>query len=137
MSVSDAMRSLGSTILNSVINSLVQVGVEALKNFIIGQTMGAAAVAAGVGQAAALASAWAAPAALASLASFGANAAPASAGIISTMGIAQGAALAGARKNGGPVSAGSMYRVGEGGAPELLQSGGKNYMIPGDGGESD
>ncbi|STQ70186.1 phage tail tape measure protein [Hafnia alvei] len=135
MSVSDAMRSLGSTILNSVINSLVQVGVEALKNFIIGQTMGAAAVAAGVGQAAALASAWAAPAALASLASFGANAAPASAGIISTMGIAQGAALAGARKNGGPVSAGSMYRVGEGGAPELLQSGGKNYMIPGDGGK--
>jgi hypothetical protein len=39
------------------------------------------------------------------------------------------------RKNGGPVSAGSMYRVGEGGAPELLQSGGKNYMIPGDGGK--
>ena len=135
MSVSDAMRSLGSTILNSVINSLVQVGVEALKNFIIGQTMGAAAVAAGVGQAAALASAWAAPAALASLASFGANAAPAAAGITSTMGIAQGLALAGARKNGGPVSAGSMYRVGEGGAPELLQSGGKNYMIPGDGGK--
>lgn len=135
MSVSDAMRSLGSTILNSVINSLVQVGVEALKNFIIGQTMGAAAVAAGVGQAAALASAWAAPAALASLASFGANAAPAAAGITSTMGIAQGLALAGARKNGGPVSAGSMYRVGEGGSPELLQSGGKNYMIPGDGGK--
>ncbi|UBM42010.1 tape measure protein [Hafnia paralvei] len=135
MSVSDAMRSLGSTILNSVINSLVQVGVEALKNFIIGQTMGAAAVAAGVGQAAALASAWAAPAALASLASFGANAAPAAAGITSTMGIAQGLALAGACKNGGPVSAGSMYRVGEGGAPELLQSGGKNYMIPGDGGK--
>lgn len=135
MSVSDAMRSLGSTILNSVINSLVQVGVEALKNFIIGQTMGAAAVAAGVGQAAALATAWAAPAALASLASFGANAAPAAAGIASTMGIAQGVALAGARKNGGPVSAGSMYRVGEGGAPELLQSGGKNYMIPGDGGK--
>lgn len=135
MSVSDAMRSLGSTILNSVINSLVQVGVEALKNFIIGQTMGAAAVAAGVGQAAALASAWAAPAALASLASFGANAAPAAAGITSTMGIAQGLALAGARKNGGPVSAGSMYRVGEGGEPELLQSGGKNYMIPGDGGK--
>ena len=135
MSVSDAMRSLGSTILNSVINSLVQVGVEALKNFIIGQTMGAAAVAAGVGQAAALASAWAAPAALASLASFGANAAPAAAGITSTMGIAQGLSLAGARKNGGPVSAGSMYRVGEGGEPELLQSGGKNYMIPGDGGK--
>lgn len=33
------------------------------------------------------------------------------------------------------MSAGSMYRVGEGGEPELLQSGGKNYMIPGDGGK--
>lgn len=135
MSVSDAMRSLGSTILNSVINSLVQVGVEALKNFIIGQTMGAAATAASVGQAAIVSSAWAPAAAMASLATFGANAVPAAAAITSTVGLSSGLALAGMRKNGGPVSAGSMYRVGEGGEPELLQSGGKNYMIPGDGGK--
>ncbi|MGQ7807217.1 tape measure protein [Hafnia alvei] len=135
MSVSDAMRSLGSTILNSVINSLVQVGVEALKNFIIGQTMGEAATAASVGQAAIVSSAWAPAAAMASLATFGANAVPAAAAITSTVGLSSGLALAGMRKNGGPVSAGSMYRVGEGGAPELLQSGGKNYMIPGDGGK--
>lgn len=135
MSVSDAMRSLGSTILNSVINSLVQVGVEALKNFIIGQTMGTAATAASVGQAAVVASAWAPAAAMTSLATLGANSVPASAAITSTVGLSSGLALAGMRKNGGPVSAGSMYRVGEGGAPELLQSGGKNYMIPGDGGK--
>ncbi|TBM29769.1 tape measure protein [Hafnia paralvei] len=135
MSVSDAMRSLGSTILNSVINSLVQVGVEALKNFIIGQTMGTAATAASVGQAAVVASAWAPAAAMTSLATLGANSVPAAAAITSTVGISSGLALAGMRKNGGPVSAGSMYRVGEGGAPELLQSGGKNYMIPGDGGK--
>ena len=135
MSVSDAMRSLGSTILNSVINSLVQVGVEALKNFIIGQTMGTAASAASVGQAAVVASAWAPAAAMTSLATLGANSVPAAAAITSTVGLSSGLALAGMRKNGGPVSAGSMYRVGEGGAPELLQSGGKNYMIPGDGGK--
>ncbi|OXU39070.1 tail protein (tape measure), partial [Enterobacter hormaechei] len=45
MSAQDAMRSLGNTMLNSVVNALVQVGVEALKNFIIGQTLGAAATA--------------------------------------------------------------------------------------------
>ena len=135
MSVSDAMRSLGSTILNSVINSLVQVGVEALKNFIVGQTMGTAATAASVGQAAVVASAWAPAAAMTSLATLGANSVPAAAAITSTVGLSSGLALAGMRKNGGPVSAGSMYRVGEGGAPELLQSGGKNYMIPGDGGK--
>lgn len=135
MSVSDAMRSLGSTILNSVINSLVQVGVEALKNFIVGQTMGTAATAASVGQAAVVASAWAPAAAMTSLATLGANSVPAAAAITSTVGLSSGLALAGMRKNGGPVSAGSMYRVGEGGAPELLQSGGKNYMIPGEGGK--
>lgn len=33
---------------------------------------------------------------------------------------------------GGPVFAGGMYQVGEGNQPELFQSGGKLYMIPGD-----
>lgn len=41
----------------------------------------------------------------------------------------------GAREFGGPVDAGKMYRVGEGGNPEIFQSGGKNFMIPGDGGK--
>lgn len=41
----------------------------------------------------------------------------------------------GAREFGGPVDAGKMYRVGEGGKPEVFQSGGKNFMIPGDGGK--
>lgn len=81
------------------------------------------------------AAAWAPAAALASLASFGANSAPAMAGIASTVGLAQGLALAGARYNGGPVSAGSMYQVGERGKPEIYQaSTGKQYMIPGDNG---
>ena len=136
MSAQEAMRSLGNTILNSVINSIVQVGVEALKNYILGQTLGAASVASSVGMAATTASAWAPAAALASLATLGTNAAPASAGITSTVGLASGLALAGARYNGGPVSAGSMYQVGEKGKPEIYQaSTGKQYMIPGDNGK--
>ena len=135
MSAQEAMRSLGNTILNSVINSIVQVGVEALKNYILGQTLGAASVASSVGMAATTATAWAPAAALASLATLGTNAAPASAGITSTVGLANGLALAGARYNGGPVSAGSMYQIGEKGKPEIYQaSTGKQYMIPGDNG---
>ncbi|MEL5627765.1 tape measure protein [Serratia sp. K-E0102] len=135
MSAQEAMRSLGNTILNSVINSIVQVGMEALKNYILGQTLGAASVASSVGMAATTASAWAPAAAMASLATLGANAAPAAAGITSTVGLAGGLALAGARYNGGPVSAGAMYQVGERGKPEIYQaSTGKQYMIPGDNG---
>ncbi|WEE06831.1 tape measure protein [Serratia marcescens] len=136
MSAQEAMRSLGNTILNSVINSIVQVGVEALKNYILGQTLGAASVASSVGMAATTASAWAPAAAMASLATLGANAAPAAAGITSTVGLAGGLTLAGARYNGGPVSAGAMYQVGERGKPEIYQaSTGKQYMIPGDNGK--
>lgn len=136
MSAQEAMRSLGNTILNSVINSIVQVGVEALKNYILGQTLGAASVATSVGLAATTASAWAPAAAMASLASFGANAGPAAAGISSTVGLANGLALAGTRYNGGPVSAGGLYQVGEKGKPEIYQaSTGKQYMIPGDNGK--
>ena len=135
MSAQEAMRSLGNTILNSVINSIVQVGVEALKNYILGQTLGAASVATSVGLAATTASAWAPAAAMASLASFGANAGPAAAGISSTVGLASGLALAGARYNGGPVSAGGLYQVGEGNLPELMQTSKGLFMIPGDGGK--
>lgn len=41
----------------------------------------------------------------------------------------------GGREHGGPVNANSMYRVGEGGKPEIFKaSNGSQYMIPGDSG---
>lgn len=40
----------------------------------------------------------------------------------------------GGRKNGGPVSAGNIYPVGEGNLPELMQTSKGLFMIPGDGG---
>ncbi len=57
----------------------------------------------------------------------------AGAGWINALGSAIGAS-AGGRAGGGPVAGGSMYRVGEGGRPELFDQGGKTYLIPGDAG---
>ncbi|HEF0121531.1 TPA: phage tail length tape measure family protein [Citrobacter youngae] len=52
--------------------------------------------------------------------------------LISSIG---GVSYGGGREHGGPVSASSMYRVGEGGKPEIYQaSNGSQYMIPGDNG---
>ncbi|WP_163334721.1 tape measure protein [Enterobacter hormaechei] len=144
MSASDAMRSIGMTALNSVVNTFVQMGVEWVKSAIMGQTATTAAVAASTtaqaagiatttatstAAAAATTAAWTPAAIMSSVASFGGAVAiglGAMAGIL---------ALSGKRKNGGPVSAGGMYQVGEGGMPEIYQaSTGKQYMIPGDNG---
>lgn len=136
MSVSEAMRSLGSTVLNSVINSFVQMGVEWLKSVIMGQAGMTAASGMAIAQGQLIAASMAPAAAMTSLATAGANAVPAQAGISSTVGMAQALSIAGARYNGGPVSAGGLYQVGEKGKPEIYQaSTGKQYMIPGDNGK--
>lgn len=144
MTASDAMRSLGSTVLNSLVNTFVQMGVEWVKSAILGSTTQQAAIAAttsaqvaGIGvqsaasitAATATTAAWTPAAIMSSIASFGGAVAI---GIGAMAGIL---ALSGKRKNGGPVSAGGMYQVGEGGMPEIYQaSTGKQYMIPGDNG---
>lgn len=136
MSVSEALQSIGSNVLNAVINSFVQMGVEWLKSVIMGQAGMAAASAATAAQAAGIAAAMAPAAAMTSLATGGANAVPAQAGIVSTVGVAKAMSVAGALKNGGPAQAGSMYQVGENNLPEIFQaSNGNQYMIPGDNGK--
>lgn len=136
MSVSDALQSIGSTVLNAVINSFVQMGVEWLKSVIMGQVGMTAASAMAATQAQIIAAAMAPAAAMTSLATAGANAIPAQAGIVSTVGVAKAMSVAGALKNGGPAQAGSMYQVGENNLPEIFQaSTGKQYMIPGDSGK--
>ena len=144
MSAQEAMQSLSSTVLNSLINSFVQMGVEWAKNSIMGAATQQAAIAAttsaqvaGIGvqtaasttAAAATTAAWTPAAMMSSIASLGGAVAI---GVGAMAGIL---ALSGKRKNGGPVSAGSMYQVGEDGKPEIYQaSTGKQYMIPGDNG---
>lgn len=136
MSVSDALQSIGSTVLNAVINSFVQMGVEWLKSVIMGQVGMTAASTMAATQAQIIAAAMAPAAAMTSLATSGANAIPAQAGIVSTVGVAKAMSVAGALKNGGPAQAGAMYQVGENNLPEIFQaSNGNQYMIPGDSGK--
>ena len=135
MSVSEALRSIGSNILSSVINAFVQMGIQWAQSVIMGQAGMAAASAATIAQAAAISAAMAPAAAMTSLATAGGNALPAQTGIASTVGLAKTLSIAGALKNGGPAQEGSMYRVGENNLPEIFQaSNGHQYMIPGDSG---
>ena len=135
MSVSDALRSIGSNILSSVINAFVQMGIDWAKSAIMGAAGMTAASGMAAAQAQIIAAAMAPAAAMTSLATAGANAMPAQAGIASTVGMAKAMSVAGALKNGGPAQEGSMYRVGENNLPEIFQaSNGHQYMIPGDSG---
>lgn len=135
MSVSEALRSIGSNILSSVINAFVQMGIDWAKSAIMGAAGMTAASGMAAAQAQIIAAAMAPAAAMTSLATAGANAMPAQAGIISTVGVAKAMSIAGALKNGGPAQEGSMYRVGENNLPEIFQaSNGHQYMIPGDSG---
>lgn len=149
MSAQEAMQSLASNAINSLINGFVQMGVEWVKSAITGSAAQIAATtattsaavagtatttAASVSSAAATTAAWTPAAIVASIGSFGGAAAIGIGAVIAAMAMAGG--IAGKRKNGGPVSAGSMYQVGEGGMPEIYQaSNGSQYMIPGDNGK--
>lgn len=148
MSAQEAISSLVSNALNSAINAVVQMGIDWVKSAVMGQTAQVSAVAAATAaQTAGLATTtaasttaatttmavWTPAAAVASIGSFGGAAAIGIAALVAAMALAGG--LAGKRKNGGPVAAGSMYQVGEGGMPEIYRaSTGKQYMIPGDNG---
>lgn len=127
------MRLIGNPVLNSLINTFVQMGVEWVKSAIMGQTATTAEVAVSTtAQAAGIATTTATSTVeiMSYVASFGGSVAiglGAMAGIL---------VLSGKRKNGGPVCAGGMYHVGEGGMPEIYQaSTGKQYMIPSDNGK--
>lgn len=149
MSAQEAMQSLASNALNSLINGFVQMGVDWVKSAVMGaaaqtsaiatttaaQTAGlATTTAASTAAATTTMAVWTPAAAVASIGSFGGAAAIGIAALIAAMAMAGG--IAGKRKNGGPVSAGRTYQVGEGGMPEIYQaSNGSQYMIPGDNGK--
>ncbi|EBC1039810.1 tape measure protein [Salmonella enterica subsp. enterica serovar Enteritidis] len=134
-SLQEAFANIGTTILNSVVGSLVQMEIEWVKSQLMGQAAAAASLASTMAQATAAASAWAPAAISASIATMGSAAAVGQTAYAGSLLAAKGMAVAGARYNGGPVDAGSMYRVGEHGKPEIFQaSNGSQYMIPGDNG---
>lgn len=125
---SEAMANLGNAILSSVVSGLTQMGVEYLKNMIIGQTASAATIATASATGAAIAAAYAPAAAMASLASFGANSVPAMSGITTTVASTQALALTGFREQGGQMNAGGSYLVGERG-PEIIKMAGAGRAV--------
>lgn len=134
-SLQESFANIGTTILNSVVGSLVQMGIEWAKSQLMGQAAATASLASTIAQATVAASAWAPAAMSASIATMGSAAAVGQTAYAGSLLAAKGMAVAGAREHGGPVSANSMYRVGEGGKPEIYQaSNGSQYMIPGDNG---
>ena len=134
-SLQEAFANIGTTILSSVVGSLVEMGIQYVKNQLLSQAAAAATLASTAAQATAAAAAWAPAALSASVATLGSAAAVGQASYASSLLAAKGLAIAGARYNGGPVAANSMYRVGENGRPEIFQANnGSQYMIPGDNG---
>ncbi len=134
-SLNDAFRNVALTIVDQAVGALVQMGMQQVKNMIMGESMATAAQASALAQAAAAQAAWAPAALSASIATLGAAVATGTSSYTAAMAASKTMGLAGARYNGGPVNAGSMYRVGENGKPEIFKaSNGNQYMIPGDNG---
>lgn len=158
-SLQDAMGGIANTVLNAVIGSFVQMGVDWVKQQVFMQGATQATKAAEIGGIAAVATAQnaatgtiaattttaaattgtavagsMAPAAgLSSIASFGGAAVVGGAALLATMALAKSA---GGRQYGGGVQAGSMYRVNETGAPEIFNAAnGRQYMMPNSRGE--
>lgn len=138
--ISEAMRDLASTILTEVVNSIIKMGVrwaiEQATMMAIGKANNAVAQADAVATGATITSAMTPAATATAVATQGASV---GAGMSALMGafmaIPMLIGLAGKRRNGGTVNAGSLYQVGEGNAPEIYQSrSGRQYMIAGDNG---
>ncbi|VEC02022.1 Uncharacterised protein [Cedecea lapagei] len=132
-SLSESFANIGNTILNSVVSSLVQMGMEYVKSAVIGQAANATAASSAAATGASIAASMAPAAAATNIATMGQAStiglAAMSASIPAMLGM-----LSGRRKNGGPVNAGGLYEFGEGNLPEVLQVGGKSYMLPGNNG---
>lgn len=146
---------LAKTIATELLTAIIRYWVGQAAAAVVGQSAvtGAAlaqigtVTAAQVAQAAALTTAFTPAAIAVNIASFGAAglAAAASAPIAAAATVsaltassaassAAGLAMGAGRKNGGPVNAGMIYPVSEGGDPELLMQGGRSYLLPGAGG---
>lgn len=143
-----ALQALGQAIMKDVVASYVRMGVEHVKAIVMGRT---AQSAAGAAYAAATAAQVKATTALAGQAAYASTAAipivgpklaPAAAKVALGAAGSLGApaitssALAARRQHGGPVAAGRMYRINEGGQPEILNTAdGRQWLLPNQRGE--
>ena len=134
MTATQAMQNFANVILSEAIGSLVQMGMQYVKNSIVAQSTSAATTASQITAAEALAIAYQPAAMLASIATQGSAATIGAESYMTALGAMKAYTIAGAREHGGPVAANSMYRVGEGNKPEILMQGGRQYLIPGENG---
>lgn len=94
------LHSLAQDVLSTLIGALIKLGIQYAINAMLANSIASASTVASAGLAAATATAWAPAAALVSLATFGSNAAAASAGILATSAVSKGVALAGFSSGG-------------------------------------
>ena len=115
--LNEALGNVAREAVAGLISALVKLGIQWLVNAALGQSIAAASQATAVGLSAAtgtaIAAAYAPAAAMASLASFGANAAPAMAGITATTALSESLALASMAgfKEGGYTGEGGVNQV--------------------------
>ncbi|HIB7274364.1 TPA: tape measure protein [Escherichia coli] len=137
-SLSEMFANLGSNILGTLGNRLSQIAANWIADQIMMESQSMATQAsttAGAVAAQGQIAAAAAPAAAATAASTGGSWAAAGAAALSAIMSLATSIFGGGRYNGGAVNGGNLYRVGEHGKPELFTTtGGKQYMIPGEGG---
>ncbi|EBL3413402.1 tail protein (tape measure) [Salmonella enterica] len=133
-SLQESFANIGTTILNSVVGSLVQMGMEYVKSAVMAQSANATAATSAAATGASITASMAPAAAATNIATMGQASTIGMAAMASAIPAMVGL-FGGARYNGGPVNANAMYRVGEHGKPEIFQaSNGSQYMIPGDNG---
>ncbi|EAT2152674.1 tape measure protein [Salmonella enterica] len=136
-SLKEAFANIGSTILNDVVGAITEMGMEYIRQQVLGaaqaQASQAATTAATTAQLGTITAAAAPAAAAVSTATMGGAAGIAMSALSGLMSFAS-SLFGGRRYNGGAVLGGKMYRVGEHGKPELFQSGSKQYMLPGENG---
>ncbi|MCX9579856.1 hypothetical protein [Vibrio cholerae] len=135
MNATQAIQSYANAVLNEAVGALVQMGMQYVKNQIMGDTAAAASVATATATGAAISAAYAPAATSASIATQGGAVGSATAAM-STGVPAMNAMLMGGRLYGGAVQANGMYRINENGAPEVFNAAnGQQYMLPNTRGE--
>ncbi|ECJ2352156.1 tape measure protein [Salmonella enterica subsp. salamae] len=128
-SLQESFANIGTTILNSVVGSLVQMGMEYVKSAVMAQSANATAATSAAATGASITASMAPAAAATSIATMGQASTIGMAAMASAVPAMVG--LFGGRRYGGTVSAGNAYRINENGRSEIFQTaGGQQAFIP-------
>ncbi|ECG9328401.1 tape measure protein [Salmonella enterica] len=128
-SLQESFANIGTTILNSVVGSLVQMGIEWVKSAVMAQSANATAATSAAATGASITASMAPAAAATNIATMGQASTIGMAAMASAVPAMVG--LFGGRRYGGTVSAGNAYRINEDGRSEIFQTaGGQQMFIP-------